>query len=137
MKPLGQNGTTNNQPDRDLNIDVFSAKLEDEPSPAVRPTMPPFKMERAKLRDPDKDLNNEDFPAKLEAEPSELVSNRNSESCSAILEDSPTEPIKDLARPLIWEVATPWEPERDRNSEFFSVILEVEPRESLRVMTRA
>src|SRR6266699_2623592 len=128
-----------NEPEMDLNKEVCSEKLEAEPSEPLKALKSEVRSTKPETEpiEPVRNLNKETCSTRPEVEPSAPVSNRNSELCSAILEDSPIEPIRDLTRPLIWEVAIPKEPERDRNSEFFAVMLEVEPSESLRVTARA
>ena len=69
-------------------------------------------------RESDRDLNSEVLSAKLATELSAPASDRNIELCSVTLEDSLIESVRDLPRPLIWEVAAPRELERDRNIEF-------------------
>jgi hypothetical protein len=63
-----------------LKIELFSARLETDPSEAVKLNILPLNRELARLREPDRDLNNELFTTRLDAEPSE--------------------PVKALARPL-------------------------------------
>ena len=58
---------------KNLNIEVFSAKTEDEPSEAVKPIVRALNRELARPRESDKDRKNEDLSAKLEADPSESV----------------------------------------------------------------
>jgi hypothetical protein len=63
-----------------LKIELFSARLETDPSEAVKLNVLPLNRELAGLREPDRDLKIEDFSTRLDAEPSE--------------------PVKALARPL-------------------------------------
>src|SRR5438094_10623019 len=72
--------TRDREPDRDLKIDDFSARLEAEPSEALKLNARPRIPEAERDREPDRDLNSELFSARLEAEPSE--------------------PVRDFARPL-------------------------------------
>jgi len=73
MKPLVSEVTRDNEPDRDLNSEVFSAKTEDAPSEAVKPTVRPLDIELAKFNEPEKDLKNELFSARPDEEPRELL----------------------------------------------------------------
>ncbi len=73
-------------------------------------------VELAKPRESDKDLKNEDFSAKLEAEPSE--------------------PVKDLTKPLASEPARLNEAVMDLKSELFSTIPDEEPKEPFRLLAR-
>jgi hypothetical protein len=68
------------EPDRDLKSEFFSARLEDEPSEAVKVKARPLIPEPASDREPVRDLNSELFSATLDAED--------------------REPARDLARPL-------------------------------------
>ena len=79
-RPLSCEPTTESEPDRDLTIDDFLARLEAEPSEALKVKARPRIPEAARDREPDRDLNSELFSARLEAEPSE--------------------PVRDFARPL-------------------------------------
>jgi hypothetical protein len=63
-----------------LKIELFSARLETDPSEAVKLNVLPLNRELAGLREPDRDLNSEDFSARLE--------------------DADREPDKALTRPL-------------------------------------
>ncbi len=67
--------TNDNEADRDLNREFFSARPEAEPNEPVRVTVRDFKTELERLNEVDKDLNSEDFSARLEAEPREPVNN--------------------------------------------------------------
>jgi len=55
------------EPVRDLKSEVFSAKLEDEPSEALKIIARPPSSELARENEPVRDLNSEDFSARLEA----------------------------------------------------------------------
>jgi hypothetical protein len=68
------------EPDRDLKSELFSARLEAEPSEPFKVKARPLIPEPASDREPVRDLNNEFFSTTLDAEPSE--------------------PDRDLARPL-------------------------------------
>ena len=52
---------------RDLKNEVFSARLVDEPSEALKFTVRPLKKELTRLNESLRDLKNEDFSTKLEA----------------------------------------------------------------------
>jgi hypothetical protein len=52
---------------RDLSSELFSARLDAEPSEAVKLRVLPRNRELARLREPDRDLNSELFSAKPEA----------------------------------------------------------------------
>jgi hypothetical protein len=68
------------EPDRDLKSEFFSARLEAEPSEALKVKARPLIPKAARDNEPVRDLNSELFSARLEAEDSE--------------------PDRDLARPL-------------------------------------
>jgi hypothetical protein len=63
-----------------LKIELFSARLETDPSEAVKLNILLLNRELARPREPDRDLNSEFFTTRLATEPNE--------------------PVKPLARPL-------------------------------------
>jgi len=60
------------EPDRDLKSEFFSARLEAEPSEALKVKARPLIPEPASDKEPDRDLKIEFFSARLETEPREL-----------------------------------------------------------------
>jgi len=66
-RPLISEPARPNEPDRDLNSELFSAKLEAEPSEALKFRVRPLKKELTRLNESLSDLKNEDFSAILEA----------------------------------------------------------------------
>src|SRR5437867_1966420 len=74
-RPLSCEPTTESEPDRDLNSELFSARLEAEDREPVRDLNSELFSAKpeAKTREPDRDLNSEFFSARLEAEPSEAL----------------------------------------------------------------
>lgn len=63
---------------RDLKSEVCSAKLEPEPTDALRFTVLPLKNEDPRLIESDRERNRETCSTRLEAEPSMLASDLNS-----------------------------------------------------------
>jgi len=61
------------EPVRDLNSELFSARLETEPSETLRISVRPLNREDARPSEPVRDLNSELFSPRLDAEPSEPV----------------------------------------------------------------
>jgi len=75
----------------------------------------------AEVREPPRDLNKEDFSARLEARVNEPANDRKKEFFSAIVVPREIVAVRDLARPLVSELARLNESEKDLNSE---VVLE-------------
>jgi len=65
--PLVSEPARDREPDRDLNSEDLSVKLEDEPSEAPKFSARPANRADARPSEPDRDLNRELFSAKLEA----------------------------------------------------------------------
>jgi hypothetical protein len=66
-RPLNSEPARPREPDRDLNSELFSEKLEAELSEALKFRVRPLKKELARLNESLSDLKNEDFSAILEA----------------------------------------------------------------------
>ncbi|HEX9196492.1 MAG TPA: hypothetical protein VF906_01735 [Candidatus Bathyarchaeia archaeon] len=65
-RPLISEPARDREPDRDLNREDFSARLEDDPSEALRINDLPLIPELVSDREPVRDLKSEDFSAKPE-----------------------------------------------------------------------
>ena len=63
--------TRDSEPERDLNHEDLSIRLDDEPREALRFTVRPLSRELAKPSEPVRDLKNELRSGRLEFEPSE------------------------------------------------------------------
>jgi len=59
VRPLKKDAAKPRESDKDLNNDVFSAKLVAEPSEALRPTERPMDVELARLSEALRDLKSE------------------------------------------------------------------------------
>src|SRR5216683_6382881 len=94
---------------RDLTNIVFSAKLEVEPSAALKLVARPLISVPALPSEPVRDLNNDVRSAKVAAEPIDV--------------------LKFTPRPLKSDDASPTEPDRDLNKEVWSRRLEAELKE--------
>jgi hypothetical protein len=81
VRPLNRELAIPNESDKDLNHEVFSAKLADEPREALKPTVRALNEELARFNDPEKDLKNELFSARPD--------------------EAPREPLRLLASPLV------------------------------------
>lgn len=69
------------------------------------------------------------------AKVNELVKALNRAACSTIVDDEPTEPIRDSLRPLNWDVTIERVPDRVLKSEECSVKVEDEPTVPVRSST--
>ena len=98
-KPLVSDPPRDNEPDRVLNSEECSERLEARPSEAVnalgKPLLSDPEIESEPVKDLARPLISE--PA-IESEPEIDLRNEN---FSAVVEDRPREPIKALPRPLV------------------------------------
>lgn len=81
MRPLNRELAKPSESERDLNHDVFSAKLADEPREALKPIVRALNEELARFNKPEKDLKNELFSTRPD--------------------EAPREPLRLLASPLV------------------------------------
>jgi hypothetical protein len=71
VRPLNRELANPSESERDLNNEVFSTKLADEPREAVKPIVRALNKELARFNEPEKDLKNELFSARPDEEPKE------------------------------------------------------------------
>jgi hypothetical protein len=141
------------EPLSDRNREFFSARIEAMPRESVRSLPTPFawKLEEESeavrdrkteffsanaevgASDPFSVLKIEFFSLKLELTINVLVRDLKSEFFSASPEKAPTESLRSLLTPLVWEVARESEPVRLLNREFFSASAEAVAQVAVRV----
>jgi hypothetical protein len=71
VRPLNRELAKPSESEKDLNHEVFWAKLVDEPREALKPIVRALNKEPARLNEPEKDLNSEVFSTRPDEEPRE------------------------------------------------------------------
>ena len=102
---------------RDLNNDVWVAKLEDEPNDPLRLTIRVLAVEPKRVNEVVRDLKSAVCSAKLEVELRDPDRDLNNELCSARLENELRAPLKIFERPLVSEAPIVNEPLGDLKSD--------------------